>query len=223
MNLPCDTFLWMAESAISWSTRRSLSSASFQTTLRSLMSASDVRALRCSTFGCHVILSALSQQIWQSRQAVSPSENLPGLAKFEAALQNWQLMAAKAGPMGLTGSKLESCLSYDSMTLLRLAHVMLSLDTSRLKTVICRQDAQDIAQAMKSHCGSVLRSETASKAALFAIHAFRRIVKAGINVVAKRGFLEVSPQTYLSWFDYCEYYYRDLCLLVLTEVRLVPQ
>ena len=165
------------------------------------MSATDIHALRCSTFGCHVILSALTQQIWQSRQAASPSENLLGLAKFEAALQNWQLMAANAERIGVTGSKSESFLSYDSMALLRLAHVMLSLDTSRLKTVICRQDAQGIAQAMRSHCGGVLRSETASKAALFAIHAFRRIVKAGVNVVAKRGFLEMSPQTYLSWFD----------------------
>lgn len=206
MDLPCDERLWTANCTASWSKRRNLSSASFQDTLRSLMSASDTNSLRCSTFGCHVVLSALSQQIWQSRQSSSPSENLPGLAKFQAALRDWQVMATKAEPPAeSSGSNLESgALSRDSMNLLRLTHVMLALDTSKVKTVICRQDAQGIAQAMRSHCSGVLRSEIASTAALFAIHAFRRIVKAGVNVVTRRWSLELSPQTYSSWFDGCE-------------------
>lgn len=212
MDLPCDESTWAAASAMSWSTRRSLLSAPFQLTLRSLMSSPDVHTIQCSTFGCHIILSALSQQIWQSRQSAAPSENLSGLPKFEAALQNWQAIAAEAESSVLIGTlRSESPLSSDSMALLRLAHVMLSLDTSKLKTVICRQDAQGIAQAMRFQYGTVSRSATATRTALVAIHAFRRVVKAGVNIVARRGSLEVSPQVYLSWFDSCEYHSDGCC------------
>jgi len=203
MDLPCHDSAWTADSAMSWATHRTTSTVSFQSTLRSLMSGSHAQSIECTTFGCHIILSAFLQQIWQSRQAASHSEDFPGSGKLEAALESWQLIAAKSEPEGSSGTKAKSALSYDSMAMLRLAYVMLCMDISRLKTVICRQDVQGIAQAMCSHCSDIPRSRIASKAAFFAIHAFRRIVKAGINVIARRGFLEVSPQSYLSWFDCC--------------------
>ncbi|KAK4937701.1 60S ribosomal protein L33B [Elasticomyces elasticus] len=217
MDLPCHDSTWTADSAMLWATHRTTSTVFFQSTLRNLMSGSDAQSTGCTTFGCHVILSALLQQIWQSRQAESHSEDFRACGKLEAALESWQLMAAKSEPEGSSGTKWKSALSYDSVAMLRLAYVMLCVDISRLKTVICRQDVQEIAQAMSSHYSNTPRSRIASKAALFAIHAFRRIVKAGVNVVARRGFLDVSPQSYLSWFDCCLFVSKWLQMLESTQ------
>lgn len=220
MDLPCHDSTWTADSAVSWATRRTSSTVYFQSTLRNLISGSEVRSLECSTFGCHIILSALLQHIWQTRQAASPSEDFPGSGKLEAALESWQLIAARSEPSGSIETEWKGALSYDSMAMLRLAYIMLCVDMSRLKAVICRQEVQGIAQAISSQYCAAPRSRIVSKAALFAIHAFRRVVKAGINFVAKRGFWNISPQCYLSWFDSCRFALATLAQR-LTQRRLV--
>ncbi|KAI1611803.1 fungal-specific transcription factor domain-containing protein [Exophiala viscosa] len=217
MDLPCHDSTWIADSAASWGSHRSTPTVSFQITLRNLMSGADIQSIRCSTFGCHVILSALLQQIWQSRQAASPSDSLTGSGRLEAALESWHLIATNSASEASVRTKEKIALPYDSMAMLRVAYVMLCVDISRLKAVICRQNVQDIAQAMSTQCSNIQRSRISSKAALFAVHAFRRVVKAGVNVVARRGFLELSPQSYLCWFDNCLFISKWLQNLEATQ------
>ena len=223
MDMPCHEALWTAETCFAWSELRTSLAFSFSNTLRSLISPLEIQVLPCSAFGRNIILSGLLQQIWQLRQASSPQEDLLELPKFEIALQKWQNMVAKTEAPTPAGSRENHTLFHDSIAMLRLAHVMLCLDSSRLKTIVCSQDVNGIAEAMRTRCPEVQRTKLAVNVALVAIDAFRSIVRSGINIIAKTGSLKISPQVYLCWFDHGTPISGLTRAILLTHGSPVPQ
>ncbi|KAL8696915.1 MAG: hypothetical protein Q9224_002553, partial [Gallowayella concinna] len=187
LDLPCDEELWAAESADAWAGLESQGVAEqnvipFATALSSLLTAShrhpyrqsyrydqpfgssqDPRDLpesdlRPSTFGCLVLINALHNYIWETRQRHmgrpwTTQETDAMHAHIEPALKAWQAAWASSpqhslerpNPFGV-GS-----LSADCIPLLDLAYVRLFVNLGRSKEAFFQRDWEGMANELA--CG----------------------------------------------------------------------
>ncbi|KAL8712136.1 MAG: hypothetical protein Q9220_003570 [cf. Caloplaca sp. 1 TL-2023] len=184
LDLPCDEELWAAETAEAWLALKNSDAAgqttvSFATALSSLLTAShrhpyrqcyqldqpfgssqqlkDLPAcdLRPSTFGCLILINALHNYIWETRQrhAGRPwttHETEAMHAHIEPALRAWQAAWAnnphhspeRPNPFG-AGS-----LSADCIPLLDLAYVRLFVNLGRSKEAFFQRDWEGMASEL---------------------------------------------------------------------------
>ncbi|KAL8887787.1 MAG: hypothetical protein Q9205_001558 [Flavoplaca limonia] len=184
LDLPCDEELWAAETADAWASLKSLPGAEqnvlpFSSALSSFLTASHRHPyrhaygydqpfgssqnmedlpqshLRPSTFGCLVLINALHNYIWETRQrhmgrpwTVRESEAMH--AHIEPALRAWQAAWASSpqhslerpNPFG-AGS-----LSADCIPLLDLAYVRLFVNLGRSKEAFFQRDWQAMANEL---------------------------------------------------------------------------
>ena len=204
LDLPCDEGLWAAESAETWrslggdamSDQRSLS---FASALSSLLTASQ-RAQRghygvrqtCdppnmkfddlpgseiqpSTFGCLILINALHNYIWETRQRHmgrqwTPEETKAMHDRIKPALQAWQAAWScspehsieRPNPFGA------SSLSADCIPLLDLAYVRLYVNIGRSREAFFRRDYDTMADELAcgnefvQHAGHSPRSSSSS-------------------------------------------------------------
>ena len=188
LDLPCDEGLWVAESAESWrllggaaiSDKRSLS---FASALSSLLTASQreqqgrhsVRQacdphnmkledlpesdIQPSTFGCLILINALHNYIWETRQRHmgrqwTPEETKAMHDRIKPALKAWQAAWScspdhsieRPNPFGA------SSLSADCIPLLDLAYVRLYVNLGRSKEAFFRRDFDTMANELA--CGN---------------------------------------------------------------------
>lgn len=183
LDLPCAEELYEARSAEEWQARGGLaaseaSSISFANALSFLLTASQRQGnkfapsaynscsetgtlqsgeeeLKPSTFGCHVLINALHNYIWETRSrhankdwTVQETESM--VTNIEPALNAWQV-AWKANPH----HKLErpnpfGCgpLSADSIPLLDLAFVRLYVNLGRTAEAFWRRDFDQMAEEL---------------------------------------------------------------------------
>ena len=188
LDLPCDEGLWVAESAETWrllggaavSDTRSLS---FASALSSLLTASQreqqsrhsVRQacdphnvkfedlpesdIQPSTFGCLILINALHNYIWETRQRHmgrqwTPEETKAMHDRIKPALKAWQAAWScspdhsieRPNPFGA------SSLSADCIPLLDLAYVRLYVNLGRSKEAFFRRDFDAMANELA--CGN---------------------------------------------------------------------
>lgn len=188
LDLPCDEGLWAADSAETWrslggaamSEQRSLS---FASALSSLLTASQRRQPRhygvrqaCdppnmkfedlpeseiqpSTFGCLILINALHNYIWETRQRHmgrqwTPEETKAMHDRIKPALKAWQAAWScspehsieRPNPFGA------SSLSADCIPLLDLAYVRLYVNVGRSKEAFFRRDFDTMADELA--CGN---------------------------------------------------------------------
>lgn len=188
LDLPCDERLWAADSAETWrsfggaamSDQRSLS---FASALSSLLTASQrlqqdrygVRQacdppnmkfedlpesdIQPSTFGCLILINALHNYIWETRQRHmgrqwTPEETKAMHDRIKPALKAWQAAWScnpehsieRPNPFGA------SSLSADCIPLLDLAYVRLYVNLGRSKEAFFRRDYDTMADELA--CGN---------------------------------------------------------------------
>lgn len=188
LDLPCDEGLWAAESAETWrslggaamSDQRSLS---FASALSSLLTASQRQQqgrsgvrhacdppnmkfedlaesdIQPSTFGCLILINALHNYIWETRQRHmgrqwTPEETKAMHDRIKPALKAWQAAWScspdhsieRPNPFGA------SSLSADCIPLLDLAYVRLYVNLGRSKEAFFRRDFDTMADELA--CGN---------------------------------------------------------------------
>lgn len=141
-----------------------VSSLSFGTsTVVSDMPASE---FQCNTFGCLVLINALHNSIWETRQRQlgrqwSTPETEALLALMEPALAAWQAAWAsnpvhsleRPNPFGL------GPLSADCIPMLDLAYVRLFVDIGRSKEEFWPREFDAMADKLATHTDAMLRTE----------------------------------------------------------------
>lgn len=183
LDLPCDEELWCAESASIWSSKGGSQAAeqqalSFGTALSTLLGASQVQReqatphgqtfgsgvpraelpqsdLNPSTFGCLILIDALHNYIWETRQrhngrpwTTQETESMH--AHIEPALRAWQAAWAsnplhsleRPNPFGL------GPLSADSIPLLDLAYVRLFVHLGASKEAFWKREFDVMAEEL---------------------------------------------------------------------------
>ena len=192
LDLPCDEELWAADSSQTWQAlggvrqadSKSVTFAAALTHLlmssqrqeqsrrRSSQSQSGVESeLRPSTFGCLILVNALHNYIWETRQrhlgrqwTMQETEQMH--AHIEPALRAWQTAWAsnpshsleRPNPFGA------GPLSADSIPLLDLAYVRLYINLGRSKEAFWQRDydgmAEELAKGREESQGQKASSET---------------------------------------------------------------
>ncbi|KAJ9602898.1 hypothetical protein H2200_012678 [Cladophialophora chaetospira] len=189
LNLPCDEELWAAESAHVWRTLggaacSEANSITFASSLTHLLTSahrqrrrnSNVAAfgmvsepeLRPSTFGCLILVNALHNYIWETRQRHlgrqwTTSETEQMHAHIEPALRAWQAAWAsnpshsleRPNPFGA------GPLSADCIPLLDLAYVRLFINFGRSKEAFWQRDYDAMAEELAKNPDSSPSQETA--------------------------------------------------------------
>ncbi|CAD6567316.1 MAG: hypothetical protein ASARMPREDX12_000207 [Alectoria sarmentosa] len=188
LDLPCDESLWAADSAETWRSLRGAAisdqrSPSFASALSSLLTASHrpqqgrygVRQacdphnmkfedlpesdIQPSTFGCLILINALHNYIWETRQRHmgrewTPEETKAMHDRIKPALRAWQAAWScspehsieRPNPFGA------SSLSADCIPLLDLAYVRLHVNLGRSKEAFFRRDFDTMADELA--CGN---------------------------------------------------------------------
>lgn len=188
LDLPCDESLWAADSAETWRSLRGAAisdqrSPSFASALSSLLTASHrpqqgrygVRQacdphnmkfedlpesdIQPSTFGCLILINALHNYIWETRQRHmgrewTPEETKAMHDRIKPALRAWQAAWScspehsieRPNPFGA------SSLSADCIPLLDLAYVRLYVNLGRSKEAFFRRDFDTMADELA--CGN---------------------------------------------------------------------
>ncbi|OJD22880.1 hypothetical protein ACJ73_05770 [Blastomyces percursus] len=181
LDLPCDEQLWAAESAQAWTSLGGTTAhhrgIPFSVALTTLLTASHRRQsgsppqshfgagapsedlpqsdLKPSTFGCLVLIHALHNYIWETRQRHigrpwTPQETEAMHAHIEPALRSWQSAWSanprhsleRPNPYGL------GPLSADSIPLLDLAYVRLFVNLGRSKEAFWQRDWNGMADEL---------------------------------------------------------------------------
>jgi hypothetical protein len=183
LDLPCDEELWAADSPQKWQAMGGVRQAegravTFAAALTHLLTASQRQRMRRasapqaqpqnepelkpSTFGCLVLVNALHNYIWETRQRHlgrqwTTQEKEQMHAHIEPALRAWQAAWAsnpshsleRPNPFGA------GPLSADSIPLLDLAYVRLYINLGRSKEAFWHRDYDAVAEELaKGHDGS---------------------------------------------------------------------
>lgn len=183
LDLPCEEDLWAADSARTWralggTTTAESRSVQFATALTHLLTAAQRQRqaaaqqhmgevwqgeepeLRPSSFGCLILINALHNYIWETRQRHlgrqwTPQEIESMHAHIEPALRAWQAAwnsnpthaIERPNPFGA------GPLSADSIPLLDLAYVRLFVDFGRSKEAYWQRDYDAMAQELAKGSG----------------------------------------------------------------------
>lgn len=185
LDLPCDEELWAADSAQTWQALGGAAQAESKATTFAaalthlLMSAQRQQKrrsnpsqgvaeneLRPSTFGCLILVNALHNYIWETRQRHlgrqwTAAETEQMHAHIEPALRNWQAAWAsnpshsleRPNPFGA------GPLSADSIPLLDLAYVRLFVNLGRSKEAFWQRDYDAMAEELAKGSDAVQGQE----------------------------------------------------------------
>ncbi|KIX08328.1 uncharacterized protein Z518_02984 [Rhinocladiella mackenziei CBS 650.93] len=191
LNLPCDEELWAAESAQAWRNLGGTASAetnsiTFAEALTHLLMAAQRKRrrnstvvslgaaveneLRPSTFGCLILVNALHNYIWETRQRHlgrqwTTSETEQMHAHIEPALRAWQAAWAsnpshsleRPNPFGA------GPLSADCIPLLDLAYVRLFINLGRSKEAFWQRDYDAMAEELAKGPDAMQGQEMSNK------------------------------------------------------------
>ncbi|OIW35195.1 hypothetical protein CONLIGDRAFT_45806 [Coniochaeta ligniaria NRRL 30616] len=203
--LPCTEKEWTAHTPETWAEyhKRSLQKpgATLPGVLQSLLSPAETPAFPSNAIGGHILLHAILQQVWHTRQA---STNRPvELSTVETALKKWQAMYIACLESPLSSRSSHDPLIFNANSLLGLAYIRLVVDFSRVTAVSMSQTTNAISQTLKAHSWNVRRSDMDTTAAVYAIDALRIPIKLGLHPPTKGGTLPWSLQHHLFSFECC--------------------
>ncbi|KAI9803205.1 MAG: hypothetical protein M1825_001996 [Sarcosagium campestre] len=163
LDLPCDEQLWAAESAQVWHAHGGAVAAeqnalAFSSSLGNLLSASqrqlqDQDTIRPSTFGCLILINALHNYIWETRQhhrgaQWTAQETEAMHAHIEPALKAWQAAWSSNPHHGLERPSPFGPLAADCVPLLDLAYLRLFVNLGRSKEAFWQRDFEGMADEL---------------------------------------------------------------------------
>ncbi|KAL9105377.1 MAG: hypothetical protein Q9227_009433 [Pyrenula ochraceoflavens] len=198
LDLPCDEELWSAENARAWRELGGYpavqsQSVTFAQALSHLLTASQRQLqqqmsaqgpsfvpgsvenmpgsdLRPSTFGCLILINALHNYIWETRQRHlgrqwTSKESDAMHAHIEPALKAWQAawLTNKTHSIERPNPHGAGPLSADSMPLLDLAYVRLYVNLGRSKEAFWQRDWDAMAEELAHGSEFVQQAETSSQ------------------------------------------------------------
>jgi hypothetical protein len=191
MRLPCTAAEFKAETTDAWreATREAEKPALFQDAMRHLLLDRGGNTLsRHSSLANYVLVHAIIQHIFFARQTsrcrVDLQESSLGgedTARFEIALQNWQLSWEQSPESSLEPTGPYGPVAFNATALLRLAYVRLTMDTGPSRALGTRDSVQ-IARAL---CQVPPLRPRLTLALLHSAHALSVPIKTGIQLVAR--------------------------------------
>ncbi|PKS13338.1 hypothetical protein jhhlp_000109 [Lomentospora prolificans] len=166
LDLPCDEKFFSAETAAAFHARGGVQAAdrnrvTFHDALAELLRANDRQQkqgtrdvpsdLRPSSFGCFVLINALHNYIWETRQRHHTkgwtNEGIEAMHQhLEPALKMWQTAWTKSSNAGGDLTVGPGVLSTDSVPLLDIAHVRLYVNLSLSKERFWKRDWDGVAE-----------------------------------------------------------------------------
>ncbi|KAM3515516.1 hypothetical protein MY11210_000889 [Beauveria gryllotalpidicola] len=218
--LPLTARLWRAETAWQWQELRQ-STPLIEITLHEAFSKffgphNAVLPSELSSLGHYVLIHALIQHVYLLKQTSFASGLMYDIQRTlrpedveqgSQALRMWhtsfeqrhQLRAAETNNFGSTDTMTGGSLVYNATALLRLAYIRLYTDTPPSRALQTR-DSMLIASAMHNTPG-LPRNLRVQRAVFQATHALSKLVKVGVNYVAKAKSTEWSIQHSLCNFE----------------------
>lgn len=167
------------------------------------------------TFGCHVVISSLCQQIILLRKACAANPDLfaQGQHYFSRCLQRWQEMWEQEPESSLTPDHPQGPILFNSTAILRVASIRLAADYAPVRKAFITGPTFDDISTIINSLPHIERNDCSSRAALQACLALQVPVQLGFTVIARASFWVWSIQHSLSYFE---------CALFLTQwLRLV--
>ncbi|KAM3482059.1 hypothetical protein MY5147_000392 [Beauveria neobassiana] len=218
--LPLTARLWRAETAWQWQELRQ-STPLIEITLHEAFSKffgphNAVLPSELSSLGHYVLIHALIQHVYLLKQTSFASGLMYDIQRTlrpedvetgSQALRMWhtsfeqrhQLRAAETNNFGSTDTMTGGSLVYNATALLRLAYIRLYTDTPPSRALQTR-DSMLIASEMHNTPG-LPRNFRVQRAVFQATHALSKLVKVGVNYVAKAKSTEWSIQHSLCNFE----------------------
>ncbi|OPB45851.1 hypothetical protein A0O28_0094180 [Trichoderma guizhouense] len=199
LELPCREKEWRARDEAEWKQARDTggeSSRNFQETFASLFVNSGEMEERSKTsqtsfssFGGCVLIHALIQQIWLTRNSGLPSQQLEHslpteqIGAFENALRTWAMYWEQNQESSMDPLSPHGPIAFTSTALMRLAYIRLNMNLGPIRC-LSSWDPHLIARSLHAS-PPVQRSERLTRAALHCAHALSIPVKLGINHIAE--------------------------------------
>lgn len=197
--LPCREKEWRARDEAEWKQARDTGgqpARNFQETLASLFvnagemeENSKTSQTSFSSFGGCVLMHALIQQIWLTRNSGLPSQQLQHslpteqIGAFENALRTWAMYWEHNQESSMDPLSPHGPIAFTSTALMRLAYIRLNMNLGPIRC-LSSWDPHLIAQSLHAS-PPVQRSERLTRAALHCAHALSIPVKLGINHIAE--------------------------------------
>lgn len=197
--LPCREKEWRAGDEAEWKQIRDTGrqpAQSFQETFANLFSSasgmdekSNTSQTSFSSLGGCVLMHALIQQIWLTRNSGLPSQqlehNLPTeqIGAFENALRTWAMYWEQNQESSMDPLSPHGPIAFTSTALMRLAYIRLNMNLGPIRC-LSSWDPNLIAQSLHAS-PPAQRSERLTRAALHCAHALSIPVKLGINHIAE--------------------------------------
>ncbi|KAL7796400.1 fungal-specific transcription factor domain-containing protein [Trichoderma afarasin] len=197
--LPCREKEWRARDEAEWKQAHDTGgqpARNFQETFTSLFvnagemeEKSKTSQTSFSSFGGCVLMHALIQQIWLTRNSGLPSQQLEHslpteqIGAFESALRTWAMYWEQNQESSMDPLSPHGPIAFTSTALMRLAYIRLNMNLGSIRC-LSSWDAHLIAQSLHAS-PPVQRSERLTRAALHCAHALSIPVKLGINHIAE--------------------------------------
>ncbi|QYT03574.1 C2H2-type domain-containing protein [Trichoderma simmonsii] len=198
-DLPCREKEWRARDEAEWRQTRDSGrqqARNFQETFTSLFvnagemdEKSKMSQTSFSSFGGCVLMHALIQQIWLTRNSGLPSQKLEHslpteqIGAFENALRTWAMYWEQNQESSMDPLSPHGPIAFTSTALMRLAYIRLNMNLGPIRC-LSSWDSHLIAQSLHAS-PPVQRSERLTRAALHCAHALSVPVKLGINHIAE--------------------------------------
>ncbi|KAK0756227.1 hypothetical protein N5P37_011142, partial [Trichoderma harzianum] len=198
-DLPCREKEWRARDEAEWKQTRDTGgqpARNFQETFASLFvnagemeEKSKTSQTSFSSFGGCVLMHALIQQIWLTRNSGLPSQQLEHslpteqIGAFENALRTWAMYWEQNQESSMDPLSPHGPIAFTSTALMRLAYIRLNMNLGPIRC-LSSWDPHLIAQSLHAS-PPVQRSERLTRAALHCAHALSIPVKLGINHIAE--------------------------------------
>lgn len=213
LNMPCPNGVWTSQNESTWRLAyekpASKSSIPFQHSFSLLFKeeSSAVERVTSTPFGNHILLHALSQQLYFARPlCLVPIEHDPQRQRqkvtgMETVLRNWKSRWKQTPESSTDPRNPAGPIAFTSAALLGQVYVRLQLDIGPHLNLITR-DPSAIAQALISAPGDVTRGPGIITPLLHAVHALSIPIQLGVDFVAKTYSFHWSVQHSLGALEY---------------------
>ncbi|KAH8692214.1 hypothetical protein BGW36DRAFT_464752 [Talaromyces proteolyticus] len=204
--MPCDESQWNAKTPEQWLEAQTTNAERWpcaSAILQRLADDSLPVPQKIGMFGCHIVMSLMSQKIMLFRKCCSP--NYVGFADLREhyfrILRRWQIMWESEPEASLTPDHPRGPILFNCTALLRLAYIRLVADYSPIRAAFSLPTTmEDIAGRINVLPPPVRCSQT-TRAVLHACLALRIPIHLGLKVIARSSFWIWSVQHALCYFD----------------------
>lgn len=225
LNMPCATELWSAQNAGAWrslyESSSNVNNISFQKSFSSLFTEKagpDLDKISPTALGNHVLLHALSQQLYFARQlcllSVDHNSQPQNETGMDAVLRTWKSRWKETPESSTDPRNPAGPITFTSAALLGQIYVRLQVDLGPHRALMTK-DPPTIAQALSGAPLSVTRGPGLITALLHAVHALSIPIQLGIDFVARTYSFHWSVQHCLSALEYA--HLLTIWLLALPE------